>query len=534
MDRQVKQMSFKGFIKTNYFRFIYINVLSILAGVGAIGGGYVQMYWLTYVKDHNWSGVLWTVLILGIFYIFAQGLIYYIQYEVRVQEEEYNQKLRQKLFDHYFKDGKYHAIADVQNRITNDLNLVKDNYFEWYIIIPFYGTMFVAALVALITVHWSLFVASVVLDIFAYYVPKLVQKKMERATDNLSKQNKMYLNTLSQWFSGLEEIRRYFAGIKLFKVQEQAADKVEQAHVKQTAAQQEMIILNGVCNIVMQIILMAMTASLITKGLIIFGAIMSVQNFAANISIGLRQMLQAISYMKSSHNLMNNISADTFEINVEKKHTTAAPATIATHDLALDFPNGESLRFPDLKINQGEKILLTGDSGAGKSTLFKLILGSIKPSKGKVEFKDKKGNVVNPDMTKIGYIPQDPNLFPGTIKDNITMFNDHLDQKVAQVIDEVNFAPDIAKFKDGVNEKLNLDNLNISGGQRQKIVLARAKIHDADIILIDEGTSAIDQKATMNILQKLVKEKATIVFIAHNFNEGMRQLFDREIHLVKE
>ena len=72
MDRQVKQMSFKGFIKTNYFRFIYINVLSILAGVGAIGGGYVQMYWLTYVKDHNWSGVLWTVLILGIFYIFAQ------------------------------------------------------------------------------------------------------------------------------------------------------------------------------------------------------------------------------------------------------------------------------------------------------------------------------------------------------------------------------------------------------------------------------------------------------------------------------
>ena len=118
-------MSFKGFIKTNYFRFIYINVLSILAGVGAIGGGYVQMYWLTYVKDHNWSGVLWTVLILGIFYIFAQGLIYYIQYEVRVQEEEYNQKLRQKLFDHYFKDGKYHAIADVQNRITNDLNLVK-------------------------------------------------------------------------------------------------------------------------------------------------------------------------------------------------------------------------------------------------------------------------------------------------------------------------------------------------------------------------------------------------------------------------
>ena len=114
------------------------------------------------------------------------------------------------------------------------------------------------------------------------------------------------------------------------------------------------------------------------------------------------------------------------------------------------------------------------------------------------------------------------------------MFNNQLDNQVAQVIDEINFAADIRKFKAGVDEKINLDDLNISGGQRQKIVLARAKIHGSDIILIDEGTSAIDQTATMNILQKLLKSKATIVFIAHNFNKQMQEMFDREIHLVKE
>ena len=113
------------------------------------------------------------------------------------------------------------------------------------------------------------------------------------------------------------------------------------------------------------------------------------------------------------------------------------------------------------------------------------------------------------------------------------MFNDKLDSKVKQGVKEVNFDADIAKFKDGLNEELDLDKLNISGGQRQKIVLARAKVHDSDIILIDEGTSAIDQNATMDILQRLVKSKATIVFIAHNFNERMRKMFDREIHLVQ-
>ena len=137
-------------------------------------------------------------------------------------------------------------------------------------------------------------------------------------------------------------------------------------------------------------------------------------------------------------------------------------------------------------------------------------------------------------MSRIGYIPQDPNLFPGTIKENITMFNDQLDSRVEKTVNEVNFNKDIKKFKNGINEELDLDKINISGGQRQKIVLARAKIHDSDIILIDEGTSAIDQKATMNILEKLLNSKATLVFIAHNFNEHMRQMFDREIYLSKE
>lgn len=122
-----------------------------------------------------------------------------------------------------------------------------------------------------------------------------------------------------------------------------------------------------------------------------------------------------------------------------------------------------------------------------------MILGELKPSEGNVVYKDKSGNEITPDLSKIGYIPQDPVVFPAIIKDNITMFNDQLDGKVKAVVKEVNFDADIAEFKDGLNEELDLDKLNILGGQRQKIVLARAKVHDSDIIIIDECTSAIDQ-----------------------------------------
>ncbi|WP_297820537.1 ATP-binding cassette domain-containing protein, partial [uncultured Lactobacillus sp.] len=135
--------------------------------------------------------------------------------------------------------------------------------------------------------------------------------------------------------------------------------------------------------------------------------------------------------------------------------------------------------------------------------------------------------------SRIGYIPQDPKLFPGTIKQNITMFDKCLDDQVNEALKSVNLDNDIKKFKNGVETELNLNKLNISGGQRQKIVMARAQVHDSKIILIDEGTSAIDQNATLSILKKLLKSEATIIFIAHNFNENMRNLFDREIRLSK-
>ena len=113
-----------------------------------------------------------------------------------------------------------------------------------------------------------------------------------------------------------------------------------------------------------------------------------------------------------------------------------------------------------------------------------------------------------------------------------TLFNQKLAQFVSGAIEDVQLASDVSKFPDGIETEIDLNKLNVSGGQRQKIVLARNKVHGSKLILIDEGTSAIDQATTMRILKRLVKTDATIIFIAHNFNEEMRNIFDREICLT--
>lgn len=134
--------------------------------------------------------------------------------------------------------------------------------------------------------------------------------------------------------------------------------------------------------------------------------------------------------------------------------------------MAISFPNGEALKFPDITVNYGEKILLSGDSGTGKSTLFKLILGILSPSSGEIAYKDQDGKVIKPDLAKIGYIAQDPVLFPSTIKNNITMFNPKLDLLAEPATLAVGLGADIAKFSHGMNTEINLQKLNVSGGQR--------------------------------------------------------------------
>ncbi len=146
-------------------------------------------------------------------------------------------------------------------------------------------------------------------------------------------------------------------------------------------------------------------------------------------------------------------------------------------------------------------------------------------------FEDKNGKEIKLNRDELGYVAQDNILFPDTIENNMTMFNSKLDEKVKRVVKQVEFENDLKKIPASLKHEINLDEGNLSGGQKQKIVLARAILAGSKWLFIDEGTSAIDSKATKKILENLLDQETTIVMIAHNFNDELENLFDRKISL---
>ena len=524
----------KQYIKVNPWRFYLFIFIAVLVPILNIVNTYMVQLETNIVLSRNWTNFIIITCITLVFSMSAYAIFSLIQYLKNAQFQDLSNDVRDNIVKHYYDDGKDHSVPEMQNRLTNDLQIVNENYFSQIGNLIDGVVTIVGVLIYLILLNWQLLVVILIMVVFSYFLPKLIEKPLQKATEYISQSNEQYIDTINAWLGGLSQLQQFMAGAKLFSVAEKASKKLENATVKQTAYTKALNAISGIVSNIFGLILFILAGYLVSKGQVTIGVLLIVGNFRFYLTNSIELIIGATGQMKGSKKLMEKISKSATPINKVVKEAKAIPVSISTENLQLKFDNGEQLNYPNIEINQGEKILLTGDSGSGKSTLFKLILGELKPTAGKIVFKDKNGKEVKPDLSSLGYIPQDPIVFPATIKDNITMFNDKLDSKVEKVVREVNFKADVDNFKNGIDEKIDLDNLNISGGQRQKIVLARAKLHDSDIILIDEGTSAIDQNSTIDILDKLLKSKATIVFIAHNFTEEMHELFDREIHLIKE
>lgn len=527
-------MSFSKLLKSNLTRAITLILATVLGAVlVAVGNSYLTNIGNS-LQQQDINAFLRYMLLFFVVLTGGESIEFIANYLFAKQVQEYLHEVRERVTRKLFLQKETTKITDVQNSLTNDLNMMNDNFLTplYKIISSIFNIVFSIAIV--FTYSWILVVLILILAVVMFVLPQLISKPLEKATVAVSENNQAYLDTIEKWFKGIAILKRYNVKSKLFQVLAKSSDKLEKANVNRSKKVSQTSIFNNLVNGSAQVLIIFTAGLLIITKSMPFGAFFSIGNFSGVIFTGLFTVVSQITLIQSSKQLNKKITANMATVDTEVASDSLADfATVSGQNLTIKFPNGEQLRFPDFEVKQGEKILLTGDSGAGKSTLFKLILDELTPSSGKIVFKDKNGKLLKPNLNQIGYIPQDPVLFPGTIQENITLFNDSLNEKAKYWAEKVQLGTDLTKFPQGIKTKVDLDKNNLSGGQRQKVVLARTQVYESKLVLIDEGTSAIDSKNTQIILQNLLQSSATVIFIAHNLTPEMHKLFDRELKLTK-
>jgi HlyD family secretion protein len=176
------------------------------------------------------------------------------------------------------------------------------------------------------------------------------------------------------------------------------------------------------------------------------------------------------------------------------------------------------LKKINLKIYKNQTIAVIGANGSGKTTIINILLGLLKPRKGSLTIDQKKINLSNIHLwhQKISYVSQKPFIFNGPVVDNITLNfdNQKLDQsKITEVIKLVKLDKFINKISNKLKYNLSERGKNLSGGQVQKIAIARSLYKDSEILVFDEPTNSLDFFSKKNILKliKKLNKKKTII-----------------------
>ena len=185
-----------------------------------------------------------------------------------------------------------------------------------------------------------------------------------------------------------------------------------------------------------------------------------------------------------------------------------------------------------LKISPGEYVAVVGPTGCGKSTLMRLLLGFETPQKGSIFFDKKDLGIIDPESLrrKIGSVMQDGKLFPGDIYSNIVITAPELGMDAAWEAAEIaDIADDIRAMPMGMNTFICEGQGGISGGQKQRLMIARAVAPKPKILIFDEATSALDNITQKNVTDAIDKLKCTRIVIAHRLSTV--QHADRIIYL---
>lgn len=242
----------------------------------------------------------------------------------------------------------------------------------------------------------------------------------------------------------------------------------------------------------------------------------------------LNRIVISINSIKQSHKVIETMYNDfKLENKIPKKNNlilnTPKIKKIEIKNLSFTYPgsNFSTLTNINLEINKGDYIGLFGKSGSGKSTFVDIFSGLLVPQSGEILFDNKNiNNYENIWKSKIGYVPQKIYLNNETIKENIA-FGQHRDdiddEKVYQAINKARLNELIENKIENIENLIGENGINLSGGQIQRLGIARAIYRDPEILIFDESTNSLDNETEqefMKTVNKLKGEKI-ILFISH-------------------
>lgn len=514
----------KKIIKENIYLYLFILILSFIFLCLNILNNY---YFKTLLDNNNYIYILiiFVIIILlkEISNFIRNKIIMKLQYNVETYLYNNTHKKLLSLPIYYFNSR---SKGDIITKFY-DLEYIKDLLIQ----VPF--TLFIDLFLIIITILILYFINSTLLKMFFLIIIlyvlilEIFNKKIKNMVmtnqEKNSFKNSILLENINNIYSiknmNIENYRNNIFNKSLISY----CDSVKNYEKKYNfiILMKNLVLYIGTAYIIFYGIILTKNEIILLSELILFNSLI------IYIVEPLNNLFNIIPLLKNSINALKRID-EIFLIENKVKNEKIIKYDITINNLCFSYDGYKNiLKNFSYYIKENEKLVVIGDSGIGKSTLFKIINSEYEIENNMIYIGSKDINLIDTSNV-ISYVSQDEKLFNDTLYNNIVLNNDYKEMDEILKITGINKL--LYKKNINLDTLIGQEGLNLSKGERQRIILARVLLKKSKILILDEALNGIDEVEEKNIL-KSIKEKfndKTIIYITHNIN--ICNIFDKVLN----
>ncbi len=526
MNNLVKEKQNGAFINLKSYIFLYKKillfflVLTILASLFSL----LNSFYLSslYNQKNNYHIVLFLFLLFSVFKI----IIDYIRNSIVFDfDNNFDSKLTNNIYKKILSlPLKYHhsrPVGDIMSRV-NDLSSIKEfiNFVSFSLITDFLFVIIIFIIIFFI--NKLLFLLLIIFALTYMFVYLLFRDKIYSMSLILKEKNSEVNSYLIESILGIDTIKNFNIEKERKLRFKSKYNNLLKLNVKYNKFILSIELFQNFIMTISNVFILFVGIKLVNKGLLLFSNLIIINSLLIYFFISLKNIIYFDRILIDSKNSYNRLEdlLDEEEDNNNKSNFNFNN-NIEFKNVAYSYDSYNIFENLSFNIDKGDFVFVKGDSGVGKSTLFKILTKQINDYKGKVIIDNTniKNLSLNDIRNNICFVSQNEIIFTDTILNNITLFKEVAKKELEKVIRITGIDKFLKEKNISLNFLLEENGHNISGGERQRILLARALLQNKKILILDETTNGIDILSEENIVRKVKEEyDVTLILISHRYD----------------
>lgn len=428
--------------------------------------------------------------------------------------------------------------ADYLSAVLNDVKLIEENYLMPLLLTCQMVVLFFATLAVLC--YFSPLITGILIAflLLMFLVPTVFGKALQKRQERYSHKLATFTAAAKDFFGGYEVIWGFSIGGRICR--KFSRENEETANVKfqadRLAAVNES--LAELLSTLSSAATVFIAAYMVLKGDITAGTLLALIQLSSTFSVPVLMIMQNLPKMQSMKPVLEKLEAF-----CEGAHTEEAVPQMAEPfdwEIRLDHvrfayePGTYILKDVGLTVQPGKKYALLGESGSGKTTLIRLMTGYLTDYEGSIRFGDcQVRDMSNLALSRlVSVIHQNVYLFDTDIEQNICLGQTFSKKEMNRALKKSGTNKFLQELDGGLHFKTGENGSRLSGGQRQRIALARALIRKTPVLILDEGTSAVDRSTAHAIEEELLQEpQLTLITITHHMQDDLRAFYNEIFYM---